>query len=62
MKITVWIRPDRDDPKGRGITLRADWKPESGDTPPLQHYGLQLFNAIKGTAAPTMDSSNKETK
>lgn len=53
MKITVWIRPDRDDPKGRGITLRADWKLESLDTPPLQHYGLQLFRAIVGTAAPT---------
>ena len=60
MKITIWIRPDRDDPKGRGITLRADWKPESGDTPPLQHYGLKLFNAIEGTAAPTVE--NKETE
>ena len=38
-------------------TFRADWKPERGDTPPLQHYDLQLFRAIEGTAAPTVENN-----
>ena len=50
MKITVWIRPDRDDPTGRGITLRLDTKLESADTPVVQRYGRKLADAIEGTA------------
>ena len=60
MKITVWIRPDRNDP--RGITLRADWKPESLDTPSIQYYGRKLFNAIEGTAAPAPATAQSLTQ
>jgi len=48
VKITVWIRPDFDDTKRRGISFRADRKLESADTPPIQHYGNMLYNAIVG--------------
>ena len=46
MKITVWIRPDR-----QGVaTLRTDAKLESLDTPMIQRYGFKLIAAIEGTA------------
>ena len=50
MKITVWIRPDRDDPTGRGMVLRLDTKLESADTPVIQRYGFKLANAIESGA------------
>ena len=51
MKITVWIRPDRDDPKGRGISYRVDQKYESLDSPVIQHFGRELLDALKGCGA-----------
>lgn len=45
MKITVWIRPDR-----QGVaTLRLDTKLESLDTPMIQRFGFKLAAAIEGT-------------
>ena len=52
MKITIWIRPDRDDPTGRGMTMRTDAKFESLDTPVIQRYGRKLLDALEGTAEP----------
>lgn len=48
MKITVWIRPDRDDPTGRGISYRVDPHYESRDTPAIQHHGRKLLAALEG--------------
>ena len=50
MKITTWIRPDPNDPTGRTITLRTDFKLENLDTPTIQRYGRKLLNALEGTA------------
>ena len=50
MKIAVWIRPDPNDPTGRTITLRTDFKLENRDNPVIQRYGRKLLNALEGTA------------
>lgn len=50
MKITVWIRPDPNDPTGRTITLRTDYKLEDRDNPVIQRYGRKLMDAIEGNA------------
>ncbi len=50
MKIVVWIRPDPNDPTGRTITLRTDFKLENRDNPVIQRYGFKLLNALEGTA------------
>ena len=50
MKLTVWIRPDPNDPTGRTITLRTDFKLENRDNPVIQRYGRKLMDAIEGTA------------
>lgn len=50
MKITVWIRPDPNDPTGRTITLRTDYKLENRDNPVIQRYGFKLIDAIEGNA------------
>ena len=36
MKIAVWIRPDPNDPTGRTITLRTDFKLGNRDNPVIQ--------------------------
>jgi hypothetical protein len=48
MKITIWIRAAKDNP--RDITLRLDTKYESYDTPNVARYGNKLAKAIEGTA------------
>lgn len=50
MKITVWICPDPNDPTGRTITLRTDYKLEDRDNPVIQRYGRKLLDALEGTA------------
>ena len=47
MKITIWIRAQRDNPDA--ITLRLDTKFESYDTPVVSRYGNKLAKAIEGT-------------
>ena len=42
MKITIWIRPDKDGTP----TIRLDSKYESKDTPPICRYGNKLIEAI----------------
>ena len=44
MKLTIWIRPDKDG----NMTLRTDYKNESADTPNIHRYGHRLLNAIEG--------------
>ena len=61
MKITIWIRPDRDDPTGRDMTMRTDCKYESLDTPVIQRYGRKLLDALEGTAAPDASALNSPT-
>lgn len=44
MKITVWIRPDKDGkPKER-----VDYKLENLDTPRIQNFGFRLIRAMTG--------------
>ena len=50
MKIAVWIRPDPNDPTGRTITLRTDFKLENRDNPVIQRYGFKLIDAIEGNS------------
>lgn len=50
MKIAVWIRPDPNDPTGRTITLRTDFKLENHDNPVIQRYGRKLLDALEGLA------------
>ena len=45
MKITIWIRPDRNGTP----TLRLDTKWESLDTPVIQRYGMKLADAIESS-------------
>ena len=45
MKITIWIRAQRDNPDA--ITLRLDTKYETYDTPVVSRYGNKLANAIE---------------
>ena len=61
MKITVWIRPDRDDPTGRGMTLRTDYKFESHDTPVIQHHGRKLLAALEGCGQPASPNEKAQT-
>ena len=44
MKITVWIRPNKD---GKP-TERVDYKLESKDTPRIQNFGFRLIRAMTG--------------
>lgn len=44
MKITVWIRPD----KNGNPTERVDYKFENADTPRIQNFGLRLVRAMTG--------------
>lgn len=50
MKLTTWIRPDPNDPTGRTITLRTDFKLENRDNPVIQRYGRKLLDALEGMA------------
>ena len=50
MEITIWTRPDRNDPTGRCMTLRTDFKYENLDTPTIQFYGRKLLAALEGMA------------
>lgn len=61
MKITVWIRPDRDDPTGREIFYRVDSQYENHDTPAIQHYGRELLAALKGMAEPASPNEKAQT-
>ena len=51
MKLTTWIRPDRDG----NMTLRTDFKYKSADTPNIHRYGHRLLNAIEGAAEPAKE-------
>jgi hypothetical protein len=44
MKITVWIRPD----KNGKPTERVDYKLENADTPRIQNFGFRLIRALTG--------------
>ena len=48
MKITIWIRAQRDNPDA--ITLRLDTKYETYDTPVVSRYGNKLANFISAIA------------
>lgn len=61
MKITVWIRPDRDDPTGRGISYRVDPQYESRDTPAIQHFGRELLTALKGCGQSASPNEKAQT-
>lgn len=45
MKVTIWIRAQRDNPDA--ITLRLDTKYETYNTPVVARYGNKLANAIE---------------
>lgn len=44
MKITVWIRPN----KNGEPTEEVDYKLESRDTPVIQNFGFRLIRAMTG--------------
>jgi hypothetical protein len=44
MKITVWIRPNKDG----APTGRVDYKLENADTPRIQNFGFRLIRAMTG--------------
>jgi hypothetical protein len=44
MKITVWIRPN----KNGEPTEKVDYKLESRDTPRIQNFGFRLIKAMTG--------------
>lgn len=44
MKITVWVRPNKD---GK-VSERVDYKLESSDTPRIQNFGFRLIRAMTG--------------
>lgn len=44
MKITVWIRPNKDGEP----TEKVDHKLESRDTPVIQNFGFRLIRAMTG--------------
>ena len=45
MKITIWLRNDKD--KTDGATLRMDKKYESHDSVAVRRFGDKLFKAIE---------------
>lgn len=45
MKITIWIRADKE---GRNPKVRTDFKYETYDTPPVQRVGRKILDALEG--------------